>query len=48
MTELCVHCVTTSVGSGNTLMNQLTVKLLSPLWDKALDKELGSSCSYET
>lgn len=43
-----MHSVTTSVRSGNTLMNQLTVKLLSPLWDKALDKELVAGSSYET
>lgn len=31
----------TSVRSGNTLLNQPTVKLLSPLRDKAVDKQLA-------
>lgn len=38
--ELCVHSTTTSVRSGNTLLNQLTVKRPSPLWGRAVDKQL--------
>lgn len=41
---------TTSVRSGNTLLNQLTVKPLSPLWDKAVDEQVvhGLDSSYQT
>lgn len=39
---VCVYSTMTSVRSGNTLLNQLTVKLLSPLGgDKAVDKRLA-------
>lgn len=38
MTERCLHSVMTSVGSGNTLLNQLTAK---PLWDKIVDKQFS-------
>lgn len=38
---MCVYSTMTSVRSGNTLLNQPTVKLLSPLRDNAVDKQLA-------